>query len=422
MSMALRSALVLTERLFDELRAHTTDEPGITRAAYGEGEEFAHALLKRTARELELTEEIDAAGNLYLTMPGEQPELPGWIIGSHIDSVPHGGNFDGAAGVLAGIAVAAALKAEDRRLARNLTIMVIRAEESTWFPVSYLGSRAAFGILPAAALETCRADTGLTLRTHMEALGLRPDAVAAGEAWLDPARIHGFIELHIEQGPVLEREDAAVGLVTGIAGSFRYRKARCLGSYGHSGAVPRSYRQDAVVAFAAFVAAMEQVWDGLERDGERATITFGEVGTDPAQHAFSKVPGEVGFCLDVRSESAACLERIHAELLQAVAVIEQRRGVRFDLGERTGSSAAVLDPALRRRLAACAGQLGIRAIEMPSGAGHDTSVFANKGVPAALVFVRNQNGSHNPEEAMRMEDFAKAVELIHRCVVSETAR
>lgn len=419
MTPALRSALALAERLFDELRAHTTDAPGITRAAYGEGEEFAHELLKRTGRELGLAQAIDAAGNLYLTMPGEDPELPSWIIGSHIDSVPHGGNFDGAAGVLAGIAVAAALKGEGRQLKRSLTTMVIRAEESTWFPVSYLGSRAAFGILPAEALETCRADTGLTLRTHMEALDFRPDAVAAGEAYLDPARIHGFIEVHIEQGPVLEREDVPVGLVTGIAGSFRYRKARCLGAYGHSGAVPRAYRQDAVVAFAELVAALEQTWDGLERDGERATITFGEVATDPAQHAFSKVPGEVGFCLDVRSESLACLERIHVELLQHAAIIEQRRGVRFDWGERTGSSAAVLDPALRHQLAASAERLGIRAIEMPSGAGHDTSVFANKGVPAALVFVRNQNGSHNPDEAMRIEDFAQAVELIHRCVVAD---
>lgn len=419
MRAGLRIGLALAGRLFDELRAHTTDQPGITRAAYGEGEEFAHGLLRRTGRELDLVEEIDAAGNLYLTLPGEEPGLPGWIVGSHIDSVPHGGNFDGAAGVLAGIAVAAALKAEGRRLKRDFTIMVIRAEESTWFPVSYLGSRAAFGILPADALETCRADTGLTLRTHMEALGLRPDAVAHGEAHLDPRRIHGFIEVHIEQGPVLEREDVPIGLVTGIAGSFRYRKGRCLGTYGHSGAVPRAYRQDAVVAFADLVARLGETWDELERDAERATITFGEVGTDPAQHAFSKVPGEIGFCLDVRSESAACLERIHAELLQHIAAIEQRRGVRFELGARTGSRAAVLDAGLRRRLVASAEALGIAAIEMPSGAGHDTSVFANQGVPAAMIFVRNQNGSHNPHEDMRMEDFARAVEIILRCVTDE---
>ncbi|WP_454683462.1 Zn-dependent hydrolase [Ancylobacter moscoviensis] len=416
MSALPAAAIALAGRLFEELRLHTTDEPGITRAAYGEGEELAHALVRRAGLELGLHEAVDAAGNLYLTLPGEDPALPGWIIGSHIDSVPHGGNFDGAAGVLAGLAVVAALREEGRRLARDLTVMVIRAEESTWFPVSYLGSRAAFGLLPAEALETRRADTGRTLREHMEALGFDAEAVARGEAHLEPARIHGFVELHIEQGPVLEREGAALGLVTGIAGSFRYRKARCLGSYGHSGAVPRAYRQDAVVAFADLVAALETTWDGLEREGARATITFGEVGTDPAQHAFSKVPGEIGFCLDVRSESPAVLERIHGELMARAAVIEQRRGVHFDFGEKTGSTPAILDASLRARFAASAAREGVRAVEMPSGAGHDTSVFANRGVPSALLFVRNQNGSHNPQEDMRLADFAEAVGVIRRAI------
>lgn len=414
-----RPAADLAARLFDELRARTTEAPGITRAAFGEGEEIAHEAMKREAHDLGLEERIDAAGNLYLTLPGSDRGLPGWIVGSHLDSVPHGGNFDGAAGVIAGLAAVAALRSAGTSLRRDVTVMAIRAEESTWFPVSYLGSRAAFGLLPASALDTRRADTGRTLREHMLDLGLRPDAVAAGEAFLAPERIHGFIEVHIEQGPVLEREDAPIGLVTGIAGSFRYREARCLGRYGHSGAVPRAYRQDAVVGLAALVTGLDAVWDGLERDGERATITFGQVATDPAQHAFSKVPGEVAFCLDVRSESTACLDRIHAELARLVAAIEQRRGVRFDLGERTGSDPAVLDPALRARLAAAARDLPARAIEMPSGAGHDTSVFANRGVPAALVFVRNQNGSHNPDEAMRLADFEVAAEIVRRCLAAD---
>ena len=110
MSALPAAAIALAGRLFEELRLHTTDEPGITRAAYGEGEEFAHALVRRAGLELGLHEAVDAAGNLYLTLPGEDPALPGWIIGSHIDSVPHGGNFDGAAGVLAGLAVVAALR------------------------------------------------------------------------------------------------------------------------------------------------------------------------------------------------------------------------------------------------------------------------------------------------------------------------
>ncbi|WAC27903.1 Zn-dependent hydrolase [Ancylobacter sp. SL191] len=415
----IAQAISLAETLFEELRAHTTDAPGITRAAYGEGEEFAHALVRRVGAELGLSEAVDAAGNLYLTLPGTDPALPGWIIGSHIDSVPHGGNYDGAAGVLAGLAVVKALRDTGRTPARDLTVMVIRAEESTWFPVSYLGSRAAFGLLPPEALETTRADTGQTLRAHMAALGFDPEAVAAGAAHLDPAYIHGFIEVHIEQGPVLERANVPLGLVTGIAGSFRYRKGRCLGAYGHSGAVPRAYRQDAVVAFADLVAALETSWDGLERDGLRATLTFGEVGTDPAQHAFSKVPGEIGFCLDVRSESPAVLGRLHDELMAHAAVIAQRRGVVFDFGEKTGSTPALLDAALRGQLAAAAARAGIGAVEMPSGAGHDTSVFANRGVPAALIFVRNQNGSHNPEEAMRIEDFAQAVRLLLAALLAD---
>ncbi len=185
-----------------------------------------------------------------------------------------------------------------------------------------------------------------------------------------------------------------------------------LGQYGHSGAVPRAYRQDAVIGFADLVAALETTWDGLERDGKRATITFGEVGTDPTQHAFSKVPGEVGFCLDVRSESPAVLERIHTELFAHAAIIEQRRGVHFDFGEKTGSTPAILDAGQRTGLKAAAACEGIRAIEMPSGAGHDTATFAGRGVPASLIFVRNQNGSHNPHEAMRIEDFACAVRTL----------
>ena len=326
--------------------------------------------------------------------------------------MPHGGNFDGAAGVIAGLSAVAALQAAGIRPARPVIVMAIRAEESNWFPLSYLGSRAAFGLLPAAALDTPRADTGRPLRDHMAELGFHPEEVAAGKAFLNPDRIHGFIELHIEQGPVLESAGLPVGLVTGIAGSFRYRTARCLGTYGHSGAVPREHRSDAVFALADLITALDATWAELLAKGQQATITFGQVATDPELHAFSKVPGEVSFCLDVRSLSIDCLDAIHDRLKEIVADIERKRGVRFALGERTGSTPAHLDAGLRASLAATAVDLGIGFIEMASGAGHDTAVFANAGVPAALIFVRNQNGSHNPDEAMRIEDFAAGASLI----------
>jgi beta-ureidopropionase / N-carbamoyl-L-amino-acid hydrolase len=366
-----------------------------------------------------LSEKIDAAGNLYLTYAGLDPALPAWIVGSHLDSVPHGGNFDGAAGVIAGLAAVQALSAAAIRPRRPVTVMAIRAEESNWFPISYLGSRAAFGLLPAGSLATPRSDSGRSLRDHMAELGLRPDSVERGEAWLAPERVHGFIELHIEQGPVLEAAEVPVGLVTAIAGSFRYRKARCLGAWGHSGAVPRAQRRDAVFALAELIGSLDRLWQETLDAGEQATITVGEIATDPAIHGFSKIPGEVAFCLDVRSGSSACLDRLHAELLRRVAGIEEQRGVRFDLGERTGSTPATLDATLRAAFAGVAARHGTGFVEMASGAGHDTAVFALSGVPSALLFLRNQNGSHNPDEAMRIDDFAAGADLLARFLAQD---
>jgi len=400
------------ERLFDELAARTTDAPGITRASYGDGEQIAHDMMKREAKTLGLAERVDPAGNLYLTYAGRDPALPCWVVGSHLDSVPHGGNFDGAAGVIAGLAAVRALIDAGIRPRRSITVMAIRAEESNWFPLSYLGSRAALGLLPKESLATPRSDTGIALREHMAMLGLDPGRVGAGQVHLKPNALHGFIELHIEQGPVLEAADVPIGLVTGIAGSFRYRNARVLGAWGHSGAVPRSHRHDAVFALAYLITALDALWATLLAQGETATITVGEIGTDPALHGFSKVPGEVAFCLDVRSLSPTCLDRIHAGLIEIVTHIEAERGVRFALGERTGSAPARLDDGLRAKLAATAGGRGAGFVEMASGAGHDTAVFANAGVPSALVFLRNQNGSHNPDEAMRIEDFAVAADML----------
>ncbi|MCS0502777.1 Zn-dependent hydrolase [Ancylobacter mangrovi] len=400
------------ERLFDELAARTGDAPGITRAAYGEGEQIAHDVMSREAAALGLTRHVDPAGNLYLTYEGRDPSLASWVVGSHLDSVPHGGNFDGAAGVITGLCAVRALVEAGIRPRRAITVMAIRAEESNWFPLSYLGSRAALGLLPQESLATPRSDTGVALAEHMRRLGLDPTRVGEGRVHLDPARLHGFIELHIEQGPVLEAADVPIGLVTGISGSFRYRRAHILGEWGHSGAVPRGHRHDAVFALADLVTALDRLWGEVLAEGEGATVTFGEVGTDPALHGFSKVPGEVSFCLDVRSLSPACLDRIHAGLMEIVAGIEAARGVRFELGARTGSAPARLDDALRARLAGVAAARGAGHVEMASGAGHDTAVFANAGVPSALVFLRNQNGSHNPDEAMEMADFVVAADVI----------
>ncbi|RUV09195.1 Zn-dependent hydrolase [Mesorhizobium sp. M7A.T.Ca.TU.009.01.3.1] len=402
----------LAGHLLERLAQATADPPGVTRAAYGPGERFAHALIRDEAEQLGATTRVDAAGNLYLTLKGRDPDLPAIVIGSHLDSVPHGGNFDGAAGVVAGLAVMAELVGQSIRLPRDLIVLATRAEEAVWFPLSYPGSQAALGLLEPAALEAKRSDSGRTLAEHMREEGFDPDAVRRGVPGIDAGRIAAFVEVHIEQGPRLVASGAPVGIVTGIAGGFRYVDATCLGDYAHSGAEPRFARHDSVLGFADLVAGLEAEWDALERDGHEATITFGRVQSDPAQHGGSRVLGELRFTLDVRSAEAAVLDRIEARLHALFTEVGKKRGVSFEAGPRFTWEPATMSPALIARLDRAAAELQIPAPHVPSGAGHDAASFAGAGIATAMIFVRNENGSHNPHEAMEIADLDQAIRLL----------
>ncbi|MGE3874542.1 MAG: hydantoinase/carbamoylase family amidase [Parvibaculaceae bacterium] len=406
----------LAQRLLDELAAATGDPPGITRAAYGPGERFAHGLMRAEAEKLGAAARTDAAGNLYMTLAGRDPNPPQIIIGSHLDSVPHGGNFDGAAGVVAGLAVMAEFARLGLVPPRGLTVLVTRAEEAAWFPLSYPGSLAALGRLPREALDAKRSDSGLSLADHMREEGFDPEAVRRGEPGVVVKDIAAFIEVHIEQGPRLVAADKPVGIVTGIAGGFRHVAARCLGAYGHSGAEPRFARRDAVLGFADLVAGLEVEWDALEHDGREATITFGRVESDPSQHGGSRILGELTFTLDVRSAEASVLDRIERRLHRLFAEIGERRGVRFEAGPRFTWAPATMAPQLVSGLDRAARDLGMAPPHVPSGAGHDAAAFADAGVASAMLFVRNRNGSHNPQESMEIADLAEAIRLLFHFV------
>ncbi|ANT50315.1 Zn-dependent hydrolase [Mesorhizobium amorphae] len=406
----------LAGQVLDRLAAATTDAPGITRVAYGPGERLAHAMVREEAEKLGAVARVDAAGNLYLTLKGRNSELPAIVIGSHLDSVPHGGNFDGAAGVVAGLAVMAELVGQNMQPSRDLILLATRAEEAVWFPLSYPGSEAALGLLQPRALEARRSDSGRTLADHMLEEGFDPDAVRRGVAGIDASRIAAFVEVHIEQGPRLVAAEVPVGIVTGIAGGFRYVDVKCLGAYGHSGAEPRFARHDSVLGFADLVAGLEAEWDALERDGHEATITFGRVESDPSQHGGSRVLGELRFTLDVRSADAAVLERIEARLQALFAEVGTRRGVTFEAGPRFTWDPATMSPALIAGLDRAAQDMQMRVPHVPSGAGHDAATFASAGVPTAMLFVRNENGSHNPHEAMDIADLDQAIRLLSRFV------
>lgn len=419
LTQAVDGEMTGAEKLFQALRERTADAAagGVTRPSYGPGEQAAHDLMAEAAGAVGLEIATDFAGNLYMTLPGRERGAPAWIAGSHLDSVPSGGNFDGAAGVIAGLSALAAFRRSGFVPVRDVTVMGVRAEEtSSWFKGrhgTHFGSRAALGRLDPGELDRAvRLDTGRTLGEHIRDAGFDVEALRAGRAYLDPKRIHGYIELHIEQGPVLERERFPVGVVTGIRGTVRARDCACFGTYTHSGAVPHEYRADAVLATVEFVAALDREWETVRDAGGDLVFTVGKLYTDARVHGLSKVPGEARFCLDIRSDEPAVLARMARRAETLAADIGRRRRVRFELGPVVFSDPAVMHVGLRRRLLEGCRELEIPALEIASGAGHDAADFAHAGVPSAMIFVRNAHGSHNPEEDMQMADFALGTRLL----------
>lgn len=399
--------------LFDKLRVATYDGVGITRPSYGEGEQIAHNLVREYANSLDLEVGRDAAGNTFMVLPGIDRKAPPVLVGSHLDSVAQGGNFDGAAGVISGLVAVSAFQDAGVIPARDICVMAIRAEEGEWFGVSYIGSRSALGTLPQSALDDAsRVDTELTLAEHMVQAGCDPDEIRAGRASLPPNGLHACIEVHIEQGPILDEASIPVGLVTGIRGNSRLPNARCIGEYSHCGGVPRTHRQDAVVSISELVSKLDEIWTECEVVNQDFAFTVGKLFTDSRQHAMSKIAGTVEFTLDMRSLNGGFLKEMESRVVRLAEEIGHRRNVEFELGEFLRVEPGILAPRLLEEFREGVDALGIPAVELGSGASHDAAAFAIAGIPTAMLFIRNANGSHNPHESMELSDFTEATRVL----------
>ncbi|MDH2328928.1 hydantoinase/carbamoylase family amidase [Cereibacter sp. SYSU M97828] len=395
----------MVHAILSEVNAISVPGPGFTRPSYSPQESEAHRVIERHALALGLDVSRDAGRNLFARLPGRDPAAPALYVGSHLDTVAMGGAYDGTAGVAGAMALAAAFVEAGETPPVDLVVTVTRAEESVWFPVSYIGSRAAMGRLTADDMLARRADTGRTLADHIRDEGGDPDAVLRGHS-LAPAC---FVEMHIEQGPVLMGAGEPYALVRGVRGGLRYRNAEIRGTWAHSGGAPRNARNDAVFAFADLVTAMDRHWGETTAD---LAVTFGRVDAASAEHAFAKVPGQLGFCIDIRSEDDAVLDQMDALLRKEIARIEALRGVAFDLGAQSRSKPSALSHGLADRIADGAARLGDAPRRMLSGGGHDAAAFAQAGWDAVMVFLRNGNGSHNPDEAMDPDDLVAAVRAL----------
>ena len=348
-----------------------------------------------------LTTRRDAVGNVVGRYgAGERP----LVLGSHLDTVPNAGTFDGPLGIVAAIGVVERLAGGGPQPSCPVEVVAFADEEGARFGTSYLGSAAYVGALDPAWLDQVDAD-GITLRDAISASGGDPGLTLE----TSPPELLGYLELHIEQGPVLEREGLPVGVVTAIAGQTR-ASIVLTGQAGHAGTLPMDARHDALAAAAEAVLAIER--HGRAEQGLVATV--GALSLWP--NVGNVVPGEVRMLLDLRHADDGVRRRTADEVRADVERIAAHRGVGAHWTTRYDTPAAALDATLRERLAAAVQELGLPVRELVSGAGHDAAMLS-RVCPAAMLFVRCAEGiSHDPRESVSEPDVAVALDVLERAV------
>lgn len=348
-----------------------------------------------------MTVRIDAASNLVGRYEAGAPGASALLIGSHIDSVRDAGRYDGPLGVMLGIECVAALHAAGRRLPFAVEVIAFGDEEGSRFPASMFTSRAVAGVLDPADLAGVADGAGVAVADALAAWGL--DAARIGEAAREAAGVVGYLEAHIEQGPVLEAEGLPLGIVTGIAAQLRFN-VTVTGQAGHAGTCPMPLRHDALAAAAECVLAAEAV---AREAGSDLVATVGRLQVRPG--ATNVIPGRVEFSLDVRASRDDLRDAGAGEILRRFRRIAGEREVAIAADPVQDLAASPCDPALTKLLEQAVAAQGIAPRRLVSGAGHDAMVMEAL-CPTAMLFVRCEGGiSHNPAEHVEAEDAGVAV-------------
>ena len=349
----------------------------------------------------------DAAMNLFIRFPARMDaDEPVVLVGSHLDSVPMGGRFDGALGVCCAVEAVLSLIESGHDFARPVEIVAWADEEGARFGIGLFGSAAAFGKLPANARGR-RDATGVSIEDALRALGGAGDPTAARR---DPKRIHAYLELHIEQGPRLERAKVALGVVSDIVGIFHGR-VTITGQQNHAGATVMGERSDALVAASQLIIALERIATSIPD----TVATVGEISVRPG--AKNVIPGECTFSLDIRAPKQESIDRVLAELRAEMDLgTLHARSTRLEVLQTV--AVTPLDDDLRDLLHHCAVDVGVSAPDMVSGAGHDAQNPALSGVPTGMLFVRSTGGSHVPTELATIDDAALGARALEAAIAA----
>ncbi|MDE1146931.1 MAG: allantoate amidohydrolase [Azospirillaceae bacterium] len=386
----------------DAFARHTAEAPALTRLYLTPEHRAAADELLAWMGEAGMAAHLDATGTVVGRYEGTVPGLPALLLGSHIDTVRNAGKYDGNLGVLAAVAAVAELNRSGERLPYAIEVLGFGDEEGVRFPTTLTGSRGVAGTLAPGALDMRDRD-GVTLGDALRAFGCDPAGL--GGVARDPSRVLGFVEVHIEQGPVLEAQGLALGIVTAINGASRYT-VTVTGLAGHAGTVPMALRRDPLAAAAEMVLAVEACTQA-EPD---LVATVGRIEARPG--AVNVIPGQAIFTIDLRSPRDASRKAAAAGLLDTLAAIAARRGVGLAVQPAHDAPAAHCHPDLMRQLGHAVARAGIIPHHLPSGAGHDAMALAPL-CPIAMLFVRCKGGiSHHPDEAITAEDADLAVSVL----------
>jgi allantoate deiminase len=344
----------------------------------------------------------DAAANLFARFGGEGEAV---LVGSHLDSVPEGGRFDGALGVLCAVEALESLVDAKVRLRRPVELVAWADEEGARFGVGLFGSAAAFGRLARGVGERRDRD-GVSIAEALRALGERGDPAAARR---DPTELAAYLELHIEQGPRLEKAGVPLGVVSDIVGIYHAR-VTIRGRADHAGATVMAARADALAAASEIVLAVERI----ARGRADSVGTVGEIAVRPG--AKNVVPGECVFSVDIRAPKQESIDLVLEGFNDAVADVMGRRGLQISIETLQTVAVTPLDQGIRDLLLAATQAVGVDAPLLVSGAGHDAQNPSLSGVPTGMVFVRSTGGSHTPLEFAATADAALGAEALERAI------
>jgi beta-ureidopropionase / N-carbamoyl-L-amino-acid hydrolase len=374
----------------------------ITRLAFDPADNAAHAHVETMMRAAGLETRYDAFGNLFGRRPGTDPRALPVVTGSHLDGPPDGGIYDGVIGVLAGIEACRLFAEAGLAPPAPIEVVAVRSEHLDRFGLSCLGSRAFGGKLTRADLDRLQDADGISLARALADSGFRPDEL---DSVCLRGRIRAWVELHVEQGKVLEDRGHVIGVVTGIAGPTRYR-VRVQGMADHSGATPMDLRRDAYMGAAEMALELER----LARATEACVGTIGIVRSFPG--AVHTIPGTTEFYVDIRSTEAEEKRRLVAAYRAAMDRIAQARGLGLSVETFVDENPVPCTPWVVEVIHQTCRDMGADFMLMPSGGGHDTQHVAAVA-PAAMMFIPSAGGiAHTPEEHTAIEDLVAGTEVL----------